>query len=566
MRESRSVEGRPPQRPPFDVRTVRRLAAPAIIALALASSLTSMGNGFAFDDLPIIAQDGRIHRLEEPWRFFTQPYWGPPARAALYRPLTSLGFALQWNLGGGSPLPYHLMSLLLYASVSLVVYGLASELLGRTAGWWSAALFAVHPVHAEAVANGVGQSELWSGLFVVTAILCYIRWRKAGGLTARRAAILSMLYLSACLFKEHAIVLPALLAIAEVTVSRAAPAPVSHPRDLLVLGGALGLTALGFWTAHVLVTGRLAGDYPSPVFWGMTRGDRLFTMLGIVPEWLRLLLVPARLKVEYLPQEIHRAFAFGAPQLLGAALMGGIATAAALLVRRRPAFSFGILWTAVTLLPVSNVLVPSGLVLAERTLFLPSVGAALAAGAGIAWLSSQAVTWPATGRWFAVASGAAVLIAGGLRSAVRQPVWRSHESFLTQMLLEAPDSYRSHWVRGIRLLTAHETAAGERELATAVALFPDDPQLLAQVADRYRGSNRCEAAVPFYRHSLAIDRRRSYLRERLIECLVRLDQLDEARAEVGRALATRQPGARRDSVLVGRAAGGRTRSGRGNTP
>jgi hypothetical protein len=537
----------------------------AVVLLALASSITSLPNGFAFDDLPIIAQDGRIHRLEEPWRFFTQPYWGPPARPALYRPLTSLGFALQWNLGGGSPLPYHLLNVLLYALVSLAVYGLAAELLGRMAGWWSAALFAVHPVHAEAVANGVGQSELWSGLFVVTAILCYIRWRKAGGLTARHTAILSMLYLSACLFKEHAIVLPALLAIAEVTVSRAAPAPVSHRRDLLVLGGALGVTASSFWTAHALVSGGLPGDYPSPVFWGMTPGDRLLTMLGIVPEWLRLLLVPARLKVEYLPQEIHRAFAFGAPQSIGVALAGGIATAAALLVRRRPAFSFGVLWTAVTLLPVSNVLVPSGLVLAERTLFLPSVGASLAAGAGIAWLSRWTEIWPAIGRWFAIAFGTAVLIAGGIRSAVRQPVWRSHETFLTQMLLEAPESYRSHWVRGIRLLTAHETAAGERELASAVALFPDDPQLLAQVADRYRGSKRCGAAVPLYRHSLVIDRRRSYLRERLIECLIRLGRLDEARAEVSRALATRQPRARRDSVLVERAAGDLTRRCGGHT-
>src|SRR4051812_38798472 len=95
-------------------KTWRNWAAPAICFLAIAASLTSLRNGFAFDDLPIIAQDGRLHRLDQPSRFFTQPYWAPPSRPALYRPLTSLAFALEWRLGSGAAWPYHVVNVVLY--------------------------------------------------------------------------------------------------------------------------------------------------------------------------------------------------------------------------------------------------------------------------------------------------------------------------------------------------------------------------------------------------------------------------------------------------------------------
>ncbi len=84
--------------------------------LAVAASLSGISNGFALDDVQIIVENERVHSLIGAWRIFTQAYWPPSGGSSLYRPLTSLGFVIQWAVGGGSPLPFHIVSIALTRS------------------------------------------------------------------------------------------------------------------------------------------------------------------------------------------------------------------------------------------------------------------------------------------------------------------------------------------------------------------------------------------------------------------------------------------------------------------
>ena len=525
--------------------------APLTIALlALAASATSLSNRFAIDDLPIIAHDSRVHRLDALWRFFTQTYWPSPIRATLYRPLTSLAFALEWRLGNGAPWPYHLVNVVLYVAVCLVVYRLAASMLGTPAGWWAAALFAVHPVHVEAVGNSVGQSELWAALFVVLAVDYYIAVRRRRDIATRDVVLLASLYLVACLFKEHAIMLPALLLAAEILLLDGTGGDIIRKRELRALGFALAITAAGFWTAHTLVSGSLAGDRANLTFVGVTFPHRMLTMLAVVPEWLRLLFVPAHLQVDYMPQEIQRAETFGLPQLLGVLLVLVVVLGAVRARRRQPLLTFAACWVAVTLFPVSNLLVASGLTLAERTLFLPSVGAVLALGTGVSWLTSRSASWPAVWRRVGVGIGALVLAVAAARSALRHPVWRNSRTVVDQMLIDSPRSYRSHWWQGRRRYLARDHASAERKFRLAVELFPNDAMLLADLADRYLVWDRCEEAVPLYRRSLAIAPERRWLHRRSIRCLARLGRFQEARHEAAIALAGGKLDAAKDLEYV----------------
>ena len=447
-------------------------------------------------------------------------------------------------------MPFHLANLLLYGLVCLAVYRLARSLLGSVGGWWAAALFAVHPVHVEAVANSVGQSELWAALAVVSAVGYYVGVRRRRAIEASDVAAVTAMYVAGCLFKEHAIVLPALLFAAEVTVLGSTAGALVRRSDARLLYMALGLSAALYLGVHSHVVSTLTGDRPNIAFRGMSYGNRVLTMLGVVPEWIRLLLLPIRLKVEYLPQEVRLADSFGWPQAGGGVLLLGVAVAAARFRRTRPEVTFAVLWTAVALLPVSNLLVPSGVLLAERTLFLPSVGAALAMGAGAAWIAKRAASWSGAARRAVAGLGAVILMAGIARSAVRAPVWRNNRSFFDQMLVDSPRSYRSHWVHALRLFDARDTEGGDREFATALALFPDDPELLAQVGDRYLASKRCAEAVRLYRRSMELHPGERYFGTRIVRCLVELGRLEEARQELSRELAAGEPDAHSDSVRL----------------
>jgi hypothetical protein len=92
---------------------------------------------------------------------------------------------------------------------------------------------------------------------------------------------------------------------------------------------------------------------------------------------------------------------------------------------------FGLGWIAIAFLPVANLLFPTGVLIAERTLYLPSVGLALAASA---WLKHLAL------RPLAVLL-TIVVLAGGVRTALRVPVWRDSRSVTFSILDDSPDSY-----------------------------------------------------------------------------------------------------------------------------
>ena len=113
---------------------VRRNAVWIVLLLAIAASVTSVLNGFAFDDIPVVVQDTRFHLPSDVWRVFGQPYY-PKFGGSLYRPLTSLMIGVEWAVGGGAPLPFHVVSIALYAALCVAVYRLAKKLVDAEAAF-----------------------------------------------------------------------------------------------------------------------------------------------------------------------------------------------------------------------------------------------------------------------------------------------------------------------------------------------------------------------------------------------------------------------------------------------
>jgi hypothetical protein len=131
--------------------------------------LGALWNGFALDDVSIIATNPWVHRWAELWQAFGQPYWPPWLGAAMYRPLPVASYALDWQTS--SVMWMHAVNLAWHAGTTIAVAAFLLRLTeSNRAALLGGMVFAVHPLHVEAVANIVGRAELMAALFTVLAV------------------------------------------------------------------------------------------------------------------------------------------------------------------------------------------------------------------------------------------------------------------------------------------------------------------------------------------------------------------------------------------------------------
>lgn len=416
-----------------------------VAAAGLATFAPSLLNGFAYDDVVFIVRDARVHALANVPAMFTQSYWANP-ELGLYRPLTLASFAVDWSLAQGEPALFHLTNTLLHGLVSALVFVLLARWFPFAGALAGGLLFAVHPVHVEAVANVVGRAELIAAAAALGALLLWQRpaTGRAGAVRATGVALLLALGLTA---KESAIVLLPLLPIVDLAERRLDPrTPAAWLRsNAAALAGIAIVIAL--WTAiRMAVLGALVPARVDAAFdLATTPAARILTALQAWPVWIGLLFAPVTLLADYGPRvllptlRLNAASAFGAAVLL-ALLAGGLLAA----IRGRGRAALCLLWFPITILPVSNLLVPTGVIVAERTLYLPSVAAslAIAAFAGHLMVGSGEKSRPP--RW-AVLSFALVLGMLAGRSLVRIPAWRDTDAMFAAQLADRPDSFRARW-------------------------------------------------------------------------------------------------------------------------
>jgi hypothetical protein len=473
--------------------------AAAIAALALLASFNGLWNGFTYDDRHIVLGNLHVKDLSRAWTLFVLPYWPIHLGGDGYRPMTLAFFSIQWALGGGSAFLFHAVGIVAYALTCVMGFRVARLMLPVGAAWLAAAFFAVHPVHVESVANIVGQAEIWVALCLLTATWLYVDGRRRAPLSSVRQSAIGLLYLAACLFKEHAIVLPALIVVGEVLlVQREARLRIRLAEEWKLFAFMLLGACLYVYFRTAVIGRDLAGFSVYPPFLTLDVGPwhRALTMLGVIPHWIRLLFWPARLSAEYGPPAYPIATTTALWQIPGLVILAGVTLLAIALRKRNPAFGFGVAWLGLTLLPSSNLLLPTGILLAERTLFSPSFGAMIALGATLPLLTPH-LRSSAT-RIAVLVGGGAIILAGTARSIVQSAVWRDNESLFVASVAAEPRVYRGYYMLAAMLMEHRQLANGEKAYMKAIQLFPHDPFVFYNLGQEYFRAGLYDRAYEMY--------------------------------------------------------------------
>lgn len=419
-----------------------------LLAAALAAFGASLGSGFHFDDYAIFSDPV----LTSPWGWLGVWGWRQT------RPLTYLSFWLNYQTGGQDPLGYHALNLLLHLGAVLLAYECLRRILPERAALVAAALFAVHPLQAEAVDYVWGRSIVLAALLSLAALLCWITGRPWAAVAYFAAALLA---------KEECAAFPLVLAMLP-----ARPRGRSHIAVMLGLSVAAG--------ARVIYAAAVTPGAPAGLHAGISPWKYLLAQGPVILRYLRLLIVPYGFTVD---ADIHVP-AVG----LGVLAWAGIAALAVFLWRyRRHPGAMWLLAGLILLIPSSSVF-PAADLSADRRMYLPFLGFAAAAG----WLLTRVRT-----------AALAVVVAVGLAgvSMGRTHVWMTEERLWREAVRRAPEKVRPkiQLARAVPAAEALELLAGARRLA------PYDPAVAAETGKILLSEGQAAAALEEFGRALALD-------------------------------------------------------------
>src|ERR1700687_1898329 len=211
------------------------------VVLAVLTSANQLWNTFAYDDTTQILKNDQIKNLSNLPLLFTTSVWSFMREDifkgdSYFRPLFTALLTVNYAIFGETAWGWHLVSTLLHAMTTMLVFTVVRELTERK--WLAlitALLFAVHPAHAESVAWLSGATDLLLGIFALTGFYFYLEYRKNKRGYLMAIALVS--YLLALLSKETAIVLPIVIAYCELIYFRDSRPLRLRLARALMLGG-----------------------------------------------------------------------------------------------------------------------------------------------------------------------------------------------------------------------------------------------------------------------------------------------------------------------------------------
>ena len=447
--------------------------------------LNSLGNLFAYDDVHIIETHGAIQSLETLPGALVTPYW-PTAHGrelGLWRPVTTGLFGIQYVIGGGSPLLFHAVNVVAHVGATLLALMLFLELLSLPAAFAGALVFAVHPVHAEAVANVVGLSEIVSTCALLAACLLHLRSDERSGW--REALGIGVLYALGFGAKESGVTLPGLIFLLDAARGRLGFADLpDYLRRRWPVYAAMLVVAAALLAGRMAILGSVAHPFAPLGADLLNEVSRIWTLGEIWLHYVRLWVFPLDLSSDYSPNVLRVWTTWGATNAVGAA-MALLVLVLALVAWRRPemgpgretgrAASFGIVWFLVAISPTSNTVFLSGVLLAERTLYLPSVGLAAATG----WLFVRLARDRRRLAWGALA---VCVVASSVRTWTRNPEWRDTDTVFTVLMRDYPYAGRAQWALGDQFMRAGQPSQALRAYAASISLLDTSYQLVTEIA------------------------------------------------------------------------------------
>ena len=549
-----------------------------LVGVSLVVYANALRNGFVADDDLQILRNSFVtdsHSLSE---FVTTDAWGFAGShlSNYYRPLQLLVYSAEYAAYGNRAWPWHLVNLCVNACAVAAAYFLLLSLADWEMAFWASLLFALHPMHVEAVVWLAALPDLICGLLLFLALLAYHHARSRGS-GARWLYIFSALaFLAAIFTKETALLFPLVLFSYEYFYRR---------RPLLRLWQAwLGLVPFAAALAiYFVLRWRVLGAFTpsSAPYLRLSPTQLALAVPVVVARYVGKLLLPLHFNFFYFTPPI---IAFNRV-MVGAALLLALLAALPFLLRaRQPLLAFGVAWFLLILAPALDINAVGENYFTERYLYIPSLGFAICAGWAWLWLLRKARAGP--GRVAAWGALGVVLAFCVVQIERRIPMFHDDLRLYQTTVLASPNSARlqaglalayqeagnlsasiehdlaavtidpgyeaAQFNLGNSLVESNRSAEAIEHLKIALALQPDDVLTLRSLAKAYVAQREWAEAEQCYRRAQQLDPEHADYYQHFADNLDRAVQIEKEIPAL-RAQAERDPSSVAEWDQLGRA-------------
>lgn len=440
-----------------------------------------------------------------------------------YRPLTPAMFAVEYGLVGNKPWLSHFINAVCYGLLCWILFGFLLTLFGSRlsndtalqAAFFSTLLFALHPIHTEAVANIKGRDEIVAAIGAVGGLWLMLRSIDHPKMIWLQLAA-AFAFLAGMLSKENVITM---MAIAPITLMW-----FGKGQKINWMGSLWPIltASLLFILIRASVTGISAGDPPKELmnnpflkvensnYIPFNAGEKSATIVYTMGKYVQLLLAPYPLTHDYYPRHIEIQ-TWGKPMVL----LYFLAWLGLLYVvikgwKPRTWWAYGIIFYVCTMSITSNIVFPIGTNMSERFAFLPSVGFAIIAGYAItSGLNSSF-------RKIILPISVVLLSALGVWTLVRSRVWKDNSTLFQTDIHTSTRSAKLLNAVGGDLVTRAEDEKDEayqKQMLTdaqgylkrALEIHPNYKLSYLLLGNSYFHLGDYENAIAHFRHVLKMD-------------------------------------------------------------
>lgn len=347
----------------------------------------SLSNEFVFDDESVIVNNQSIRTTDNLSKFFTAEDGFHKVIGRYYRPVVSASYALDFSIWGLNPYGFHLTNLIIHILSCFLLFKILTLLFLRYKhrnlfSLFATLIFAVHPIHTEAVSWVSGRTDSMVTMFFLASFLFYVEYVKEFVHTKEEHSlqaiesknqlylILSLVFYGlGLLTKEMIITMPVIILLFDF---------VYRKKNLDYFKKNIVGYALFFAVTiiYLILRYELLKDIPERVkylyFYGQDLTVVIGTMIKTVPVYFRLLIAPFGLLYHYngVIQDARTMFDVGV--VLSILFTAILIYLSIVFYKKDSIVSFCILFFLVTLIPVMNI-IPTMNLMAERFLYLTSV-------------------------------------------------------------------------------------------------------------------------------------------------------------------------------------------------